>query len=48
MSLTIQGLEILDFPCNQFANQAPGDDNETMIFAPEDMESHSRNFPKLR
>ena len=20
------GLEILDFPCNQFANQAPGDD----------------------
>ena len=23
-----QGLEILDFPCNQFANQAPGDDNE--------------------
>ena len=21
-----QGLEILDFPCNQFANQAPGSD----------------------
>ncbi len=23
-----QGLEILDFPCNQFGNQAPGDDEE--------------------
>ncbi len=22
--LKAQGLEILDFPCNQFANQAPG------------------------
>ncbi len=27
-----QGLEILDFPCNQFANQAPGDDNEIHDF----------------
>ena len=41
-----QGLEILDFPCNQFANQAMR--MKSMIFAPEDMESHSRNFPKLR
>ena len=23
-----KGLEILDFPCNQFGNQAPGDDEE--------------------
>ena len=23
-----QGFEILDFPCNQFANQAPGDDEQ--------------------
>jgi glutathione peroxidase len=23
-----QGFEILDFPCNQFANQAPGSDDE--------------------
>ena len=23
-----KGLEILDFPCNQFANQAPGNDEE--------------------
>ena len=27
-----KGLEILDFPCNQFANQAPGDDNEIHEF----------------
>ena len=26
------GLEILDFPCNQFANQAPGDDEEIHTF----------------
>ena len=27
-----QGLEILDFPCNQFANQAPGGDEEIHSF----------------
>lgn len=27
-----QGFEILDFPCNQFANQAPGDDTEIHSF----------------
>ena len=27
-----QGLEILDFPCNQFANQAPGTDEEIHTF----------------
>ena len=27
-----QGLEILDFPCNQFADQAPGDDEEIHSF----------------
>lgn len=27
-----QGLEILDFPCNQFANQAPGEDQEIYNF----------------
>ena len=26
------GLEILDFPCNQFANQAPGNDDEIHEF----------------
>lgn len=27
-----QGLEILDFPCNQFANQAPGSEEEIHEF----------------
>ncbi len=27
-----QGLEILDFPCNQFGNQAPGNDEEIANF----------------
>lgn len=27
-----QGFEILDFPCNQFANQAPGNDEEITSF----------------
>ena len=27
-----QGFEILDFPCNQFANQAPGDEDEIHQF----------------
>ena len=27
-----QGFEILDFPCNQFANQAPGDEEEIHQF----------------
>ena len=27
-----QGLEILDFPCNQFGGQAPGTDEEILNF----------------
>ena len=27
-----KGLEILDFPCNQFGNQAPGSDEEIVSF----------------
>lgn len=27
-----QGFEILDFPCNQFANQAPGSETEIVSF----------------
>lgn len=27
-----KGFEILDFPCNQFGNQAPGDDEEIHFF----------------
>jgi len=30
--LADKGLEILDFPCNQFANQAPGDNEEIHTF----------------
>ena len=30
--LNEKGLEILDFPCNQFANQAPGNDEEIHMF----------------
>lgn len=30
--LNEKGLEILDFPCNQFANQAPGEDQEIHDF----------------
>ena len=30
--LKAQGLEILDFPCNQFANQAPGTEEEIHDF----------------
>ena len=34
VSLTVKdnGFEILDFPCNQFANQAPGTDDEIHTF----------------
>lgn len=28
----VQGLEILDFPCNQFGHQAPGSDEEIVQF----------------
>ncbi|HEX3077467.1 MAG TPA: hypothetical protein VHQ24_11455, partial [Lachnospiraceae bacterium] len=27
-----QGFVILDFPCNQFGNQAPGSDEEIALF----------------
>ncbi len=30
--LNAQGFEILDFPCNQFGNQAPGSDAEIQSF----------------
>ncbi|NMA69735.1 MAG: glutathione peroxidase [Desulfitobacterium sp.] len=31
-SFSSEGFEILDFPCNQFGNQAPGTDEEIMSF----------------
>lgn len=39
-----QGFEILDFPCNQFANQAPGDDTEINNFC---MITFGTTFPRF-
>ena len=38
------GLEILDFPCNQFGNQAPGSDEEIHTFC---TSSYSTTFPQM-
>ena len=40
-----QGLEILDFPCNQFANQAPGDAEEIHQFC---MLKFGTEFPQFK
>lgn len=39
-----QGLEILDFPCNQFAKQAPGTDEEISEFC---TLNYSTTFPRF-
>ena len=39
-----QGLEILDFPCNQFMNQAPGTDEEIDSFC---SLTYSTTFPRF-
>jgi len=39
-----QDFEILDFPCNQFANQAPGDDAEINNFC---MINFGTTFPRF-
>ena len=39
-----QGFEILDFPCNQFANQAPGTDDEIHEFC---VGRFSMTFPQF-
>ncbi|MCM1467556.1 MAG: glutathione peroxidase [Alistipes sp.] len=43
-----QGLEILDFPCNQFANQAPGSDEEIADFCQSRYGVTFRQFKKIR
>lgn len=43
-----QGLVILDFPCNQFAGQAPGTDEEIHNFCTLHYDVNSRNFLRLR
>lgn len=39
-----QGLEILDFPCNQFGHQAPGTDAEITAFC---QLNYSTSFPRF-
>ncbi|ERL21737.1 glutathione peroxidase [Streptococcus pyogenes GA06023] len=39
-----KGFEVLDFPCNQFLNQAPGDAEEINHFLQSDL---SHYFPSL-
>ena len=42
-----QGLEILDFPCNQFANQAPGTEEEIVVFCQSRYGVTFRQFAKI-
>ena len=42
-----QGLEILDFPCNQFGNQAPGSDNEIHEFCTFKYKTQFDQFKKI-
>lgn len=41
------GFEILDFPCNQFASQAPGSDNEIKSFCQLNYDTTFRQFSKI-
>lgn len=42
-----QGLEILDFPCNQFGHQAPGSDEEITSFCQSRYGVTFRQFKKI-
>ena len=42
-----RGFEILDFPCNQFANQAPGDEDEIHQFCTLKFGADSPQFAKI-
>ena len=42
-----QGFEILDFPCNQFADQAPGNDNEIHEFCTVKFGTEFPQFTKI-
>ena len=43
-----KGLEILDFPCNQFAHQAPGNDNEIHEFCTLKYNTTFKQFKKIK
>ena len=42
-----QGLEVLDFPCNQFGNQAPGSDEEIHEFCTFKYNTQFEQFKKV-
>ena len=42
-----EGLEILDFPCNQFGHQAPGDDDEIHAFCTSKYQTSFDQFSKI-
>ena len=42
-----QGFEILDFPCNQFANQAPGSEDEIHTFCTMKFGTEFTQFAKI-
>lgn len=42
-----EGLEILDFPCNQFGNQAPGTDEEIVSFCQLNYNVTFKQFSKI-
>ncbi len=42
-----KGFEILDFPCNQFANQAPGSDEEINTFCALNFNTTFPRFKKI-
>ncbi len=42
-----EGFEILDFPCNQFGNQAPGTDNEIHEFCTLKYNTSFEQFSKI-
>ena len=43
-----EGFEILDFPCNQFAGQAPGTDNEIQEFCTLHYNTTFKRFKKIK
>ena len=42
-----KGLEVLDFPCNQFGHQAPGDDNEIHEFCTAKYQTQFHQLKKI-
>ena len=42
-----KGFEVLDFPCNQFGHQAPGDDNEIHEFCTAKYKTQFDQFAKI-